>query len=410
MITKQIILEIAEKQRNEIFESEFSNIEIERECKEIISNPIPQFSRIITGIRRCGKSTFVCQDMKSRSQNAFYLNFDEPALSEFDSNSFLILNDAIKEFREKFGNSNEIFFDEIQSIKDWEIYVNSKLKEGNLVTVTGSNASLLSQELGTRLTGRHLDYEVFPFSFAEFCKFLEKEKTCESFSEYLEKGGFPEFLQYKQSQILTRLFDDILFRDIVVRYGIKDSRSLRILAVYLMSNCGNLITGSKLSAQLGLKTTATILEYLSFFEQSYLFSFIPKFDFSPKAQSVNPKKVYCIDNGFIKNISLSVNKDLGRLFENAVFAKIRRETKNIWYYSENNFECDFLYGSSVIPEKAIQVCYELTNENREREVKGITETMKKFPNIQGFIVTLNQKDKISYDGKIVEVISAMEFF
>ena len=268
----------------------------------------------------------------------------------------------------------------------------------------------MSSELGTRLTGRHLDYEVFPFSFTEFCKLLKKDISAESFSEYLEKGGFPEFLLYRQNQILPRLFDDILFRDIIVRYGIKDSRSLRILAVYLCSNCGNLITGSKLSAQLGLKTTATILEYLSFLEQSYLFSFIPKFDYSPKAQSVNPKKVYCIDTGLIKSISLSSAKDLGRLFENAVFNKIRRKTKNIWYYAEQGFECDFLYGSSDVPEYAVQVCYELTPENLEREAKGLAETMKKFPGLTGKIVTLNQKDKINFNGQLIEVIDAMDFF
>ena len=104
-------------------------------------------------------------------------------------------------------------------------------------------------------------------------------------------------------------------RDIVVRYGIKDVRSIKTLAIYLTSNCGNLVTGSKLSAQLGLKTTTTILEYLSFLEQSYLFSFVPKFDYSAKAQSVNPKKVYCIDTGMIQNVTLSATKDLGRMFE-----------------------------------------------------------------------------------------------
>lgn len=409
MITKQLIIDTVEKQLKEISSEENQKIRIARECMEFIHSPVKEFARIITGIRRCGKSTFVCEDILANSPNAFYLNFDEPVLSEFDAASFTILDDAIIEYRKNHGDSNKLYFDEIQSIKGWETYVNSKLREGNFVTVTGSNASLLSQELGSRLTGRHLDYEVFPFSFNEFCTLLKIEKVSNNLEVYLEKGGFPEYLLYGQSQILTRLFDDILFRDIVVRYGIKDSRSLRILAVYLCSNCGNLISGTKLSAQLRLKSTATILEYLSYFEQSYLFSFVPKFDYSPKVQSVNPKKVYCIDTGLIKNVSISASKDKGRLLENAVFEKIRRETKNIWYYSESNFECDFLYGHSVIPEKAVQVCYELTNENTEREVRGLVETLKKFPKVEGFIVTLNQNDKISFDGKLINVVSAVDF-
>ena len=159
---------------------------------------------------------------------------------------------------------------------------------------------------------------------------------------------------YERTEILKRLFEDILMRDVVVRYGIKDVRSVKMLAIYLASNCGNLVTGSKLSAQLGLKTTATILEYLSFLEQCYLFFFVPKFNYSAKAQSVNPKKVYCIDTGMIRNVTLSANKDMGRMLENAVFVELRRRTKNIWYYSEAAFECDFLYGSDVVPENAVQ--------------------------------------------------------
>lgn len=414
VVTKQLILETVKTQLENIFSYNSIFPEIQRDCINKIEEPVTQFVRIITGIRRCGKSTFVCQDLRRRGKNVFYLNFDEPQLSEFDTSCFPILDEAIEEFRRENGFSPYLYFDEIQSIPEWEVYINSKLREGNLITITGSNASLLSQELGTRLTGRHLDYEIFPFNFNEFCRLSDIEKNIENFKDYLEKGGFPEFLLYKQKQILPRLFDDILLRDIVVRYGIKDVRSLRTLAVYLCSNCGNLVTGTKLSAQLGLKTTATILEYFSYFEQAYLFSFIPKFDYSPRAQSINPKKVYCIDTGMIRNVSISFSKDLGRLLENAVFCKIRQETKNIWYYTENSFECDFLYGFSLVPEKAIQVCYELTNENREREVRGLVETCKKFGNenitIEGKIVTLNQNDKISYKGQIIEVISADKFF
>ena len=112
----------------------------------------------------------------------------------------------------------------------------------------------------------------------------------------------------------------------------------------------------------------------------------------------------------IQNVTLSATKDLGRMFENAVFIELRRRTKNIWYYSEAAFECDFLYGSENLPENAIQVCYELTNENREREVRGVVKTCKKFPNVKPLIVTFNQKDKISYEGMIVEVVPAVDFF
>ena len=165
MTTKQDILTTVNKQRSQILQSEKTNSEVIRECNKSIEQPVPQFARIITGIRRCGKSTFVSQDIKLNSRDAFYLNFDEPVLSDFNTSDFAILDEAIKEFRKNHNMTKDLYFDEIQIVENWETYVNSKLKEGFLVTVTGSNASLLSQELGTRLTGRHLDYEIFPFNF-----------------------------------------------------------------------------------------------------------------------------------------------------------------------------------------------------------------------------------------------------
>lgn len=408
MIDLNLILATFLRQSKEIENSD-KKLSVRRTSVEIPS-ALNEFARIITGIRRSGKSTFVNQDFLKTDRNAFYLNFDDPALYGFSASDFVILEEAIERFQNENKGSKAVYFDEIQVVEGWEVFVNSQLRKGNLVTVTGSNASLLSYELGTRLTGRHLDYELFPFNFDEYCKLRKCDKTSESFKHFLEEGGFPEYLIYNRTDILKRLFEDILMRDVIVRYGIKDVRSVKMLSVYLASNCGNLITGSKLSAQLGLKTTATILEYLSFLEQCYLFFFVPKFNYSAKAQSVNPKKVYCIDTGMIQNVTLSINADMGRVFENAVFIELRRRTKNIWYYSEAAFECDFLYGRDVVPENAVQVCYELTSENKEREVRGLVETCKKFPGVKPLIVTFNQNDKISYGGMIVEAVPAVEFF
>ena len=408
MIGLDLILATFLRQLKEIENSD-KKLSVRRTSVEIPS-ALNEFARIITGIRRSGKSTFVNQDFLKTDRNAFYLNFDDPALYGFSASDFVILEEAIERFQNENKGSKAVYFDEIQIVEGWEVFVNSQLRKGNLVTVTGSNASLLSYELGTRLTGRHLDYELFPFNFDEYCKLRKCDKTSESFKHFLEEGGFPEYLIYNRTDILKRLFEDILMRDVIVRYGIKDVRSVKMLSAYLASNCGNLITGSKLSAQLGLKTTATILEYLSFLEQCYLFFFVPKFNYSAKAQSVNPKKVYCIDTGMIQNVTLSINADMGRVFENAVFIELRRRTKNIWYYSEAAFECDFLYGRDVVPENAVQVCYELTSENKEREVRGLVETCKKFPGVKPLIVTFNQNDKISYGGMIVEAVPAVEFF
>ena len=405
MITVETILKASEEQIKKYLE--LNKNSAKRFVDEKSVSPLPSFARIITGVRRCGKSTVV--QMNFLKKSAFYLNFEDTSLYGFDTKDFEILNEAIEKFSEK-NSCKYLCFDEIQSVNGWEIFVHRKLEENYLVIVTGSNASLLSWELGTRLTGRHLDYEMFPFSFQEFCVLKKLKVNTNSFSKYLTQGGFPEAIKNESDEILQRLFDDILTRDIAVRHSIRDVRTLKILSLYLASNCGNLISGSKLSAQLGIKTNVTILEYLSYLEQCYLFFFVPKFNYSAKAQSVNPKKVYCIDTGMIQSVTLSSNADMGRMLENAVFIELRRRTKNIWYYSESSFECDFLYGHDSVPENAVQVCYELTSENREREVRGLVETCRKFPEVKPLIVTFNQKDKISYDGMIIEAIPAVEFF
>ena len=405
MITVETILKTSEEQIKKYLD--LNKNSAKRFVDEKSVSPLPSFARIITGVRRCGKSTVV--QMNFLKKSAFYLNFEDTSLYGFDTKDFEILNEAIEKFS-KENSCKYLCFDEIQSVNGWEIFVHRKLEENYLVIVTGSNASLLSWELGTRLTGRHLDYEMFPFSFQEFCVLKKLKVNTNSFSKYLTQGGFPEAIKNESDEILQRLFDDILTRDIAVRHSIRDVRTLKILSLYLASNCGNLISGSKLSAQLGIKTNVTILEYLSYLEQCYLFFFVPKFNYSAKAQSVNPKKVYCIDTGMIQSVTLSSNADMGRMLENAVFIELRRRTKNIWYYSESSFECDFLYGHDSVPENAVQVCYELTSENREREVRGLVETCKKFPGVKPLIVTFNQKDKISYDGMIIEAIPAVEFF
>ena len=405
MITVETILKASEKQIKKYLD--LNKNSAKRFVDEKSVSPLPSFARIITGVRRCGKSTVV--QMNFLKKSAFYLNFEDTSLYGFDTKDFEILNEAIEKFS-KENSCKYLCFDEIQSVNGWEIFVHRKLEENYLVIVTGSNASLLSWELGTRLTGRHLDYEMFPFSFQEFCVLKKLKVNTNSFSKYLTQGGFPEAIKNESDEILQRLFDDILTRDIAVRHSIRDVRTLKILSLYLASNCGNLISGSKLSAQLGIKTNVTILEYLSYLEQCYLFFFVPKFNYSAKAQSVNPKKVYCIDTGMIQSVTLSSNADMGRMLENAVFIELRRRTKNIWYYSESSFECDFLYGHDSVPENAVQVCYELTSENREREVRGLVETCRKFPGVKPLIVTFNQKDKISYDGMIIEAIPAVEFF
>ena len=255
---------------------------------------VDNYALIVAGIRRCGKSTLLHQLLKKKHVDSLYVNFDDPRLYDFEISDFQKLDMIILELKHKV-----LMFDEIQIIKGWERYVRQKLDEGFKVFVTGSNASLLSRELGTSLTGRHITMELFPFSFSEFCRFKELMHDEVAFWEYMQYGGFPEYLKTPFEEILANLLDDILIRDIAVRYGIKDTRGLKRLTIFLLSNIGNLISANKLREPSGIGSTTTILEYLSHLEQSYLVSLVPMFDYSLKKQSINPKKIYAIDLGLV---------------------------------------------------------------------------------------------------------------
>lgn len=359
---------------------------------------------IITGIRRCGKSTLLQQMIGTDNHKKLFLSFEDPRLFNFELPDFEILDTIIEN-----SGSEALFLDEIQNIDGWELYVRQKLDEGFTIAITGSNASMLSRELGTKLTGRHISKELFPFSYTEFLEFKGWQADEKSLQKYMNIGGFPEFIKSNNPDILTGLFQDILNRDIIVRHGIRDARSLKNLAVYLASNVGNLVTASKLQQPLNIKTAATILDYFSFLEDTYLVNFMPKFSYSLKVQMVNPRKIYVIDPGIINIASSSFTEDKGHLLENLIYWELRRQGKKLYYYNENRAECDFVVMENEKMECAIQVCYELLPENREREICGLTDAMDFFKLDNGLLITFNQRDAFLHNGKRIEVLPAWEF-
>lgn len=370
-------------------------------------NILPNLALVVSGIRRSGKSTLLAQLIEKQEQNSYlFLNFDTPKLFNFEFNDFALLDEIIAEKPQ----TKTLYFDEIQVIEGWEVYVRGKLDQGFQVVVTGSNASLLSRELGTKLTGRHISKELFPFSFIEFCEFLNKEKNAESVKNYLQQGGFPQYLQFNEDEILNSLINDILYRDIIVRFGIRDERAMKRLLLFLAGNVGNLITAGKLKQSLDVKSTATVQEYLSHLEQAYVIQTLPKFSYSYKVQLANPRKVYFIDNGLQRVISPSFSQDLGRKLENAVFWELRRQFSEIYYYNENHKECDFVVCQNSTPVQLIQVCWQLNAENLTRERDGLLDAMRFFGFEQGMIITLDQTDKMIVDGKTIEILPFWKIF
>lgn len=239
-------------------------------------------------------------------EGVFFLNFEDPRLSGFEIDDFTRL-DAVTENTE----ARILFFDEIQMLTHWKLYVRQKLHEGFKVVVTGSNATLLSSELGTKLTGKNLPYELFPFSYQEFLTFRAWESSDHAAQNYLENGGFPEYLKTGNGVVLNRLLEDILAKDIAVRFGLRDVNSLRQMAVYLLSNIGKPVSATGLKNLFNLRSPATILEYFSYLENTYVVQFMPKFSYSLKVQIRNPKKVYAIDMGLFSHNSIVFTDEAG---------------------------------------------------------------------------------------------------
>lgn len=397
MVFKEEIAEAYATQQ--VLLRETSNIE-----REFLVEAAVKSSHIIvlSGVRRCGKSTLMRQIMAKYYQNIAFFNFEDARVYGFSVEDFSKLSQTI-------GNDKDAyFFDEIQNIVGWEVFVRQLHDQGKKVFITGSNANLLSKELGTRLTGRHLSYEIFPFSYHEYLNFLQKDDTEEQFLSYILNGGFPEYLKYNQTEILQTLLKDILYKDIAIRYSIKNTDVLFQIALYLISNVGKEVSINGLKNAFNVGSTSSVSDYLHWITETYLLFFIPKFSWSPKSVVRNPKKVYTIDTGFAKSNSLSFSSDYGRLLENFVYLKLRKHNFKLYYFREKK-ECDFVVFNQNVCQYLIQVCYVLHAENQKREMDGLLDAMDFFELKEGYILTMNQTDTMQFDNKTVHIVQAKSF-
>lgn len=371
---------------------------------------------VVSGIRRCGKSTLMRQVLNQHDKTGVYsFNFEDERLMDFTVDDF---NSLYEVFLELYGEKKVFFFDEIQNVPKWEAFVNRMQVKGCKFFLTGSNASLLSRELGTKLTGRNVNIELFPFSFAEFLTFKdcplspnamsstsERAMIKKHFAEYLRHGGMPEYLRYQEKDLLKRVYEDILYRDIVARYGIKQVKPLRELGLYLLSNVGTTFSYNNLKNVLGVRSMNTIKSYADFLENSYLIFLVRKFSYSMKEQLVSLKKVYCIDNGLAESVAFQFSKNKGKFLENLVFLELRRKFAEIYYYkTANSLEVDFLTKSGPKDMALIQVADNLNNEKtRQRELNALLKAMDELKLKTSFILTEDTEEEISLQGKVIVV-------
>ncbi len=306
-----------------------------------------------------------------------------------------------------------VYLDEVQEVPEWQRLVRALLDGGRRVCLTGSNASLLGREMGSKLTGRHLSHEVYPFSFHEFLEFTGLPAGALALEDYLMRGGFAGVLQAGLKTgylILQELLRDVVLRDIVTRHALRSSRPLMTLALHLLAHPGQPLSLQALTKGLGFPSVAQTGRLVEYLQDAWLLLSVPRFSASFKQRVTSPPKYYAVDTGFAAANSPNPTPDLGRKLENAVLLALRRRGAAPTFAAEPHlWECDF-----ITRDLAIQCCARLTPENRMRELRGLVAA----GNLPGglpkkkrelFILTLDQEDSLIEQGFPIRILPAWKW-
>jgi len=342
-----------------------------------------------------------------------YVNFDEDILLKVKSNQII---SALHEIYG--GNMNVIFLDEVQNYDGWELFINKLNRSGYDVFVTGSNAKLLSKELATHLTGRHISLELFPFSFREYLignKIKTNPETSKGkgiikneLKNYIVGSGFPEVIVENENPriYLRELYRHIVEKDIILRYNIRYKETFKEIALTVMSNFSNLISFNKLKKQFSLGSEHTVKNYISYLEEAYLVFTLKKFSYKPREIEQAPKKIYSIDTGFIVNVAHISMENLGRLMENLVAIELKRRGKEIYYWKDyQQREVDFVIKDGLKVKELIQVCYDIEDvSTKNRELKALIKAGKELKCKNLKVITWDYEGREEFKNKRIEFI------
>ena len=376
-----MIRDIIIKQKEEL-ETRLKERYIERDVT--ISAPNSGLINVILGPRRAGKSFFALKAIASEGSFGF-VNFDDErllAVSDFDEILEAILS--------VYSMPKLLLLDEIQNLKDWELIVNRLQREGFQLVITGSNSRLLSQELATHLTGRHLPTYLFTFSFKEYLRIFDKELNDivmkEKFLDFLMRGGYPEpwVRSVDLKSYLQVLFDSILFKDIVKRHRIRFSSALENLANWLISNISSDFSFTALSGQTQISSVHTLQNYLNYLEEAFIFFTVRRFSYKVREQQKANQKLYCYDNGFYHSKAFRISNDYGKLLENLVAIELKRQSLqhgwNLFYWKgRDQEEVDFVIRQGMEVTSLIQVCWDPgQSKTRDRETRSLLKASREL--------------------------------
>lgn len=364
---------------------------------------------VLTGVRRCGKSTLQGQIQRAMEGPAVTINLEDTRLYGLGPEDFATVVSVLE--TEHPGAA--VYLDEVQEVPQWQRLVRALLDSGRRICLTGSNASLLGREMGSKLTGRHLSHEVYPFSFREFLEFTRQPAGAPSLEEYLLRGGFAAALRVEKDQggvLLRELLRDVVHRDIVTRHSLRTARPLMTLALHLLAHPGQPLSMRALSKGLALPSVAQTGRMIEYLQDAWLLLALPRFSPSFRQRVTSPPKYYAVDTGLAAANSPNPTPDLGRKLENAVFLALRRRgAAPAFAASPHEWECDM-----VTPDLAIQCCARLTPENRGRELRGLLRAST-LPGSNGnrgrelLVITLDQEDALTEEGHDVRVVPAWKW-
>ena len=383
----------------------------------LLSNPM---IKLITGPRRVGKSTYALLMLQGR--NFAYLNFDDNLLLSAWNEELVM-----RTLDEVYAGYEYLLLDEVQNLKDWDVWVSKLYRRGKNLVITGSNAKMLSSEMATVLTGRYLQVEMLPFSLSETMEWKgistggdenarQTEMTVIA-DDYLRNGGYPETIDMRSitRSYLSTLFDSIIWKDVAKRHNIRNITDLNNLALYLLSNFCNPLSANDIAREISMTSVTTTRKFMDYLHEPYLFYYLPRFNNKLKLMKKAASKVYVIDNGFVAAKAFNLSENLGRLLENEVFVELLRmgykvETTLFYYRSRNDREVDFVTRQGTRIERLIQVCYDMSSPKTEkREVDSLIECAGELRCNNLMIITNNDEREILKDGYCIKVVPFVKF-
>ena len=358
--------------------------------------------KIITGMRRCGKSylfKLIIDELKKRGINdedILLIDLELPRYNHIKTREQL--DEIVVPFIESHENKVYLFFDEIQNVKEWEVSINSYYKlENTDIYITGSNSKLMSAEFATLLTGRYINIELYPFSFNEFLDYKQElnhpsaitnelNSDLENFfEEYQKYGGIPLTIssQHDKELVLNGIYSSIILNDIVERYEIRNVGLFNRIVKYIIENTGNLISANAIFNYLKHEklriTKPTIYNYLEHLENAYLIAKASKEDLVGKKEIIGSEKYYLLDTGFYKSQLEEKQRNIGRILENIIFIELKRHGYKITIGKVNDYEIDFICKKNN-QKIYIQVTYLLENdETIEREFRPLLMIKDNYP-------------------------------